>query len=64
MRAAAQLGGRLGEDREAGYPGQAGEGLAQLGVELAAGYDHADVGLGDAPGHSSRRNWEGSCRSG
>ena len=39
--AAAQLRGRLGEDREAGGLGEVGERLAQLGVELAPGDDHA-----------------------
>ena len=40
---AAQLRGRLGEDREAGGAGEVGERLAQLGVELAPGDDHARV---------------------
>ena len=61
VRPAAQLRGRLGEDREAGDPGEVGERLAQLRVELAAGDDHADDRrrrCGSAT--SSRRNWEGS----
>ena len=45
--AAADLRGRLGEDRVAGGARQVGERLAQLGVELAPGDDHADLGRGD-----------------
>ena len=51
VRAAAQLRGRLGEDREAGGAGEVGERLAQLGVELAAGDDHS----GAAPRRCARR---------
>ena len=51
MRTAAQLRGRLGEDREAGDAGRWVRGSAQLGVELATGDDHADVGLGDVFRH-------------
>ena len=40
VRAAADLGGRLREDRKAGCGRQMAEGLAQLGVELAPGDDH------------------------
>ena len=50
VRAAAQLRGRVGEDREAGDAGQVGERLAQLGVELAAGDDHAGDRVADVPG--------------
>ena len=49
MRAAAQLRGRLGEDREARGAGQVRERLAQLGVELAAGDDHAGDRVADVP---------------
>ena len=49
--AAAKLRGRLGEDREAGGLGEVGERLAQLGVELAAGDDHA----GDRLARCARR---------
>ena len=48
--AAAQLRGRLGEDREARRAGQVGERLAQLGVELAAGDDHAGDRVADVAG--------------
>ena len=51
MRAAADLGGRLSEDREAGGPGELGEGLAQIGVELAAGDDHPGDRFGDVLRH-------------
>ena len=51
VRAAAQLRGRLGEDREAGDAGEVGERLAQLGIELAAGDDHA----GDRVARCARR---------
>ena len=44
---AADLRGRLGEDREAGDAGEVGERLAQLRVELAAGDDHARERLVD-----------------
>ena len=50
MRPAANLRRRLGEDREAGGLGEVGEGLAQLGVELAAGDDHARDRFGDVLG--------------
>ena len=50
MGAAAQLRGRLGEDREAGGAGEVGERLAQLGVELAAGDDHAGDRVADVAG--------------
>ena len=60
VRAAAQLRGRLGQDRVAGGRGQVGERLAQLGVELAPGDDHAELRLGDVPATSSSRNVEGS----
>ena len=50
VRAAAQLRGRLGEDREAGGAGEVGERLAQLGVELAAGDDHAGDRVADVAG--------------
>ena len=49
--AAAQLRGRLGEDREAGDAGEVGERLAQLGVELAAGDDHPGDRVADVAGH-------------
>ena len=49
--AAAQLRGRLGQDREAGGAGQVGERLAQLRVELAAGDDHAGDRVADVAGH-------------
>ena len=63
--AAAQLRGRLGEDREAGGAGEVGERLAQLGIELAAGDDHAEV----ATRRCDRRPHRGGtarapCRSG
>ena len=48
--AAAELRGRLGEDREAGRLGEVGERLAQLGVELAAGDDHPGDRLVDVLG--------------
>ena len=47
MRTAAKLGGRLGEDRQAGNPRKMGEGLAQLGIELATGDDHPGAGVAD-----------------
>ena len=50
MGAEAQLGGRLGEDREAGGAGEVGEGLAQLGVGLAARDDHARDRVADVAG--------------
>ena len=57
---AAQLRGRLGEDREAGGLGQVGERLAQLGVELAAGDDHPDPAASMCFATSSSRKSEGS----
>ena len=51
MRTAAQLRGRLGQDREAGDAGEVGERLAQLGVELAAGDDHAGDRVADMSRH-------------
>ncbi len=50
MGTEAQLRGRLGEDREAGGAGEVGEGLAQLGVGLAAGDDHARDRVADVAG--------------
>ena len=47
---AAQLRGRLGEDRKAGDAGEVGERLAQLGVELAAGDDDSGDGVADVSG--------------
>ena len=48
--AEAHLRGRLGEDREAGGAGEVGEGLAQLGVGLAAGDDHPRDRVADVAG--------------
>ncbi len=47
---AAQLRGRLGQDREAGGAGEVGERLAQLRVELAAGDDDAGDRVADVAG--------------
>ena len=60
MGTAAKLRGRLGEDREAGSAGEVGEGLAQLGVALAAGDDDAADRVADVARDLVERNAEGS----
>ena len=59
VRAAAQLRGRLGQDREAGDAGEVGERLAQLRVELAAGDDHPGDRIADVAGHLLQQEGRG-----